>query len=104
MTTKNAVDNAKEGKGPTLIEAKTYRHEGHWIGDPQVYRDKNEVSEWKKKDPIERYEAVLLREVLNRKKLSGLKKELDEELEEAVEFARKSRFLQKEKVMDDIYF
>lgn len=102
--TRKAVDDAKSGKGPTLIEAKTYRHEGHWIGDPQVYRDKNEVSEWKKKDPIERYETALLEEVLNRKKLSSLKKELDEELEEAVEFARKSRFLPKEKVMDDIYF
>ncbi len=102
--TRKAVDDAKGGKGPTLIEAKTYRHEGHWIGDPQVYRDKSEVLEWKKKDPIERYETVLLREVLNRKKLSSLKKELDEELEEAVEFARKSRFLPKEKVMDDIYF
>jgi len=102
--TRKAVDDAKSGKGPTLIEAKTYRHEGHWIGDPQVYRDKSEVSEWKKKDPIERYESVLLKEVINRKKLSNLKKELDEELEEAVEFARKSKFLSKEKVMDDIYF
>ena len=103
--TKKAVDYAREGKGPTLIEAKTYRQEGHWIGDPQVYRSKDEVSAWKEKDPIDRYENILLKEkIIGRKKLLDLKKELDEKLEEAVKFARESSFLPVDRVMDDIYF
>jgi len=100
-----AVDDARAGKGPTLIEAKTYRQEGHWIGDPQVYRSKDEVSTWKEKDPIDRYEEILLKEkTIGRKKLSDLKKELDEKLEEAVNFARESKFLETEKVMEDIFY
>lgn len=103
--TGKAVDYAREGKGPTLIEAKTYRQEGHWIGDPQVYRSKDEVSAWKEKDPIDRYEAIILKEkTIGRKKLVDLKKELDEKLEEAVKFARESSFLPVDRVMDDIYF
>jgi pyruvate dehydrogenase E1 component alpha subunit len=52
---KDSVERARSGEGPTLIEAKTYRWEGHYLGDPQVYRTKEEVEEWKKKDPIERF-------------------------------------------------
>lgn len=103
--TGKAVNDAREGKGPTLIEAKTYRQEGHWIGDPQVYRSKDEVSAWKAKDPIDRYEDILLKEkVIGKKKLLDLKKELDQKLEEAVEFAKESKFLETEKVMEDIYY
>lgn len=99
-----AVENARNGKGPTLIEVKTYRQEGHWIGDPQVYRSKKEVSDWKKKDPIERYGSILIKEkVTTGKKLSNIKNNIDKELKEAVGFAKKSKFLSKDKVMDDIY-
>ncbi len=101
---KKAVDDARDGKGPSLIEAKTYRQEGHWIGDPQVYRKKKEVSNWKKKDPIDRYESTLLKEkVVSKKKLSDIKRKLDEKLDEAVEFAKESNFLDKDKVLEDIY-
>lgn len=101
---KGAISDARKGKGPTLIEAKTYRYEGHWIGDPQVYRQKKEVADWKEKDPIDRYEVLLLKEkTINKEKLLSLKKELDEKLEEAVRFAKKSSFLPVDKVMDDIY-
>ena len=102
--TKNAVDYARAGKGPVLIEAKTYRQEGHWIGDPQIYRSKEEVSDWKKKDPIEGYQAVLVKDkIATKKELLNIKKGLDEKLEKAVEFAKKSRFLPTDRVMDDIY-
>lgn len=48
-----AIKRAKAGEGPTLIECKTGRWLGHWTGDPQVYRTKEEVEEWKKKCPIQ---------------------------------------------------
>ena len=55
-----ALKRAKAGEGPTLIECKTYRWMGHWIGDPQLYRTREEVEAWKEKCPIKRYRAYLL--------------------------------------------
>lgn len=58
--TEKAVERAKR-RGPTLIECVTYRHLGHWTGDPQNYRSREEVEEWKNtKDPIVRMRARLL--------------------------------------------
>ncbi|MES0341897.1 MAG: thiamine pyrophosphate-dependent dehydrogenase E1 component subunit alpha [Candidatus Humimicrobiaceae bacterium] len=102
--TSMAVEGARKGGGPTLIEAKTYRQEGHWIGDPQVYRNKKEVAYWKKLDPIEIYEVLLINEkVVTKEKLLGIKKDVDKELKEAVDFARESKFLSTDKVTDDIF-
>ena len=47
-----AIDRARVGGGPTLLEAKTYRFLGHFVGDPQPYRTKEEVEQWKQRDPI----------------------------------------------------
>ena len=47
-----AIDRVRAGGGPILLEAKTYRFWGHYVGDPQVYRTKEEVEEWRKRDPI----------------------------------------------------
>lgn len=54
-----AVGRAREGLGPSLIEAKTYRIRGHWAGDPTAYRDPAEVEAWRQRDPIARHEALL---------------------------------------------
>jgi pyruvate dehydrogenase E1 component alpha subunit len=51
-TVGDAVRRARAGEGPTLIEAKTYRFRGHFEGDPQTYRPRAEVEEWRKRDPI----------------------------------------------------
>src|SRR3990170_6987745 len=50
--TGEAIDRARGGGGPSLVEAKTYRFMGHYVGDPQTYRSKDEVEQWKKRDPI----------------------------------------------------
>jgi TPP-dependent pyruvate/acetoin dehydrogenase alpha subunit len=103
-TALDAVENARKGAGPTLIEAKTYRHEGHWIGDPQVYRSKAEVSGWKKNDPIEKYEKKLKRQkIATGKILSDIKAKVDRQLSAAIEFARESSPLSVDKVTDDIF-
>lgn len=59
-----ALARAKAGDGPTLIECKTYRWLGHWTGDPQPYRTRDEVEEWKQKCPIKRYRTKLMEEGL----------------------------------------
>ena len=102
--TSEAVENARKGGGPTLIEAKTYRHEGHWIGDPQVYRSKKEVSDWKKNDPIEKYERKLkVQKTATGRELKDIKARVDRELAAAIEFARESKPLSEDLVTDDIF-
>ncbi len=55
-----AISRAREGEGPQFLEAITYRYRGHYMGDPENYRTKEEVEEWKKKDPIDRCRRELI--------------------------------------------
>ena len=59
----SAVSKARKGNGPAMIECKTFRISGHYVGDPEVYRDNADVEKWKKpgKDPIFRFEKILLK-------------------------------------------
>ena len=84
------IEIARNGEGPALIECKTYRWEGHYHGEPQVYRSKNEVEEWKKKCPILRFEKYILDKDVNYKKLEEIKNDIKREIEEALVFAKKS--------------
>jgi len=104
LSVKEASDNARNGGGPVLIEAKTYRYEGHWIGDPQVYRDKSEVDLWKKKDPINTYKNKLINEnIIAEKDYLTIIDRINKLVDEAIEFGKNSDFLSIDKVMDDIY-
>lgn len=99
-----AVKRAREGKGPSLIECKTYRHRGHFEGDPCVYRNKEELQEWKEKDPIPQFEKKLLdMEVLTQKKVEEIKSSLEKELAEATSFAEESPFPDVSEVTEDVY-
>jgi pyruvate dehydrogenase E1 component alpha subunit len=83
-----AVAAARSGRGPTLLECKTYRTSGHYEGDDQSYRPKEEVDEWKAKDPIRRFERQLLQEgVLTDGTLDEIKARVWKVVEEATEFA-----------------
>lgn len=55
-----AVARARAGKGPTLVECKTYRQHGHFEGDPATYKPKEEQAEWMAKDPMPRYAKFLV--------------------------------------------
>jgi len=82
--TKEALDNARKGNGPTLIESFTYRREDHTTSDSAVkYRDEKEVKEWEKKDPIDRLEKYMIKNKLLTNKEELIKK-LNNEVEEAV--------------------
>jgi pyruvate dehydrogenase E1 component alpha subunit len=82
------VEAARAGGGPTLIEASTYRYRGHSAADPEVYREKSEVEEWREKDPIEAFaELCIDAGVLDRAEVEALREQADREVVAAVEFA-----------------
>ncbi len=101
---KEAVDRARNGQGPTLIECKTYRHRGHFEGDPTVYRDEDEVKEWLQKDPIPRLvEFMLDNNVVTEEEIKKIDEEIAAEIEEAIKFAEESPFPPVEAAVEDIY-
>ena len=76
-----AVKRAREGKGPTLIEALTYRVLGHWIADPATYRSAQEVEEWKKKDPIDQFQKKLIKAgVLTAENIEEIRKAMEKKI------------------------
>lgn len=89
--TKNAVEKARKGEGPILIEAKTYRLEGHFVGDPEKYRAEEEINKWRKKDPITRFKNyVMENNYLDDKEINKIDRKIEKEIDEAEEFARES--------------
>ena len=101
---KKAVARAKAGKGPTLLECKTYRWYGHWTGDPQVYRKKEDVEEWKEKCPIKRLEAHLLENsILSEEQIRELHDTYAAKISDAAEFALNSPEPDPATVMDNVY-
>jgi pyruvate dehydrogenase E1 component alpha subunit len=88
-TVQEAVDRARAGSGPTLIETQTYRLGGHNVEDKESYRPKEEVMEWRRKDPIERFQGELMKagvltEVEEKRIWAGAR----EEIERASELAQ----------------
>lgn len=102
--TSEAVERAREGTGPTLIESVTCRLHGHYEGDPQVYRIPGDIEQWKAKDPIALFEAKLMKEgVLDGKSQAMMIAEVDRTIASAVEFAEKSPFPAPEEALDLVY-
>ena len=87
--TRKAVERARKGQGPTLIECLTYRWQGHHVGDPAVYRPEEEVANWRAKDPIARLEALKL---LSNKEIDDIRAKVDAEISEACAFAEDSPY------------
>lgn len=103
-TSLEAVKKAREGGGPTFIECKTYRWRGHWEGDPQPYRTQDEVEEWKLKCPLIRFRKYLIENKVERKQdLERIDKEIEDELQKAIEFARISPFPEPREALEDVY-
>jgi len=102
-----AIRRARAGEGPTLIECKTYRLRGHHEGDPNLgsrYRTKEEIEDWKKKDPIRRLANRLISEkIVTKKKLETLRNQLLKVVEEAVDFANGAEFPPLEELYEDVY-
>ena len=104
--TSEAVLKARKGEGPAIIECKTYRHSGHYVGDPEVYRDKDEVESWKRpeKDPIVRFENLLLeKKILNKEEVEKIKSAVGDEIDKAVAFAEQSPHPDPNDLMVNVY-
>lgn len=101
---REAIQRARAGEGPTLIECKTYRWYGHSEIDPAKYRPPEEVEQWKKRDPLARFEKYLREEkILTEEKKKKFEAEIKKEIDEAVEFAEKSEYPKPEEAWEHIY-
>lgn len=102
--TAEAVERARDGGGPTVIEAKTYRFEGHYEGDPQWYKENEDLPEWRTADPVETYRDRLIENgVLTEEEHEELVAEIDAALDEAVEFGRDSPLPEPEAAYEGVY-
>jgi pyruvate dehydrogenase E1 component alpha subunit len=101
----NAIDRARRGEGPTLIEAKTYRWRGHWTGDPEVYRTREDVKLWMEKCPIARMKKRMLSEgIADETELAEIESKAKADVEEAAAFALASPEPDPATVMDNVYY
>lgn len=102
--TRTAAARARAGEGPTFIEAKTYRYRGHYEGDPMVYRTREEMEFWRKRDPIAAFRQRLLEEAgLPADTLEATREEVMATLDEAVQFAVDSPQPQPESALEGVY-
>ena len=99
-----AVKRARENGGPTLLEIKTYRYKGHSISDPQKYRTKEEVDEYRGKDPIQQVlKTILEHKFATQEEIDAINKRVDEIVEESVKFAEESPWPDDSEVLKDVY-
>jgi pyruvate dehydrogenase E1 component alpha subunit len=99
-----AVERARRGEGPTLIECKTYRQKGHSRVDPAKYRPQEEVEGLLRRDPIKRLRHNLIQTVISTEaELQEIEKEVSSEIEDAVKFAVESTFPAPEEALEDVY-
>jgi TPP-dependent pyruvate/acetoin dehydrogenase alpha subunit len=100
-----AIEKIRKGKGPILLEGRTYRIHGHHMGDPgTTYRTKEEVMKWKKKDPISRlYKHLLGSRLITEEENKEIESSLSRELDEAVQFALSSPEVDPEVMKDIVY-
>jgi TPP-dependent pyruvate/acetoin dehydrogenase alpha subunit len=99
-----AVNRARAGEGPTLLEARTYRYRGHFEGDPQRYRTKEEVEKEQAKDPIIQFRNILMRQkILDEARDRQIQEEASREMDEAVRYAQDSPLPEPGEAFEDLY-
>ncbi|KJR49160.1 Acetoin dehydrogenase E1 component alpha-subunit [Desulfosporosinus sp. I2] len=99
-----AVKRARAGGGPILIECKTYRHHGHFEGDPTVYRTDEEVNAWKAKDPLPRFASRLQEmKMATEAEIKQIDLEVKKIIADAVEYAQKSPVPSQDELLTDVY-
>lgn len=99
-----AVKRAREGEGPTLLEMKTYRYKGHSVSDPQKYRSKDEVEEYKSQDPITKVaHTILTNKYATEAELKAIDDKISTIVEASVKFAEDSPWPDDSEVLKDVY-
>ncbi|HJS71588.1 MAG TPA: thiamine pyrophosphate-dependent dehydrogenase E1 component subunit alpha [Acidimicrobiia bacterium] len=103
LAARPAMDRAREGGGPSLIEAVTYRSGGHSRADPGKYRPEAEVEAWKSRDPIPMYHDRLLSLGTSEETLTGIEREVAQMVDDATEFAKGGAEPGEEALLTDVY-
>lgn len=98
-----AMEHARSGKGPYLVEAKVFRYQGHYCGDPAVYRPKEYMEKALANDCIEKLGKRLMEVGASQEELEAIRREADAEMNEAVKFANESEYPDPATVLDDMY-
>lgn len=102
--TQRAVLTVRSGGGPCFLEFRTYRFRAHSMYDPQLYRDKQEVEEWKQRDPITTFQARLQEQgLLADDDFKQLEDEIAQEIDAAVEFAERGTWEPVEELTRFVY-
>ncbi len=98
------LEYVRSGNGPFFLEAVTYRYRGHSMGDPERYRQKDEIEKWQKEDPIGIFRAFLIKEkIAKSQELDEIEEKVELEVHEAVEFAESSPDPAPEELFAHIY-
>jgi pyruvate dehydrogenase E1 component alpha subunit len=99
-----AAERARKGDGPTLLEFRTYRYKGHSMSDPAKYRTKEEVEQYKQRDPVEVVKDTIQKKKLaTEKELEAIESRVAQQVEESVKFAEESDFPDASEAFTDIY-
>ncbi len=99
-----AVKRAREKGGPTLLEIKTYRYKGHSISDPQKYRTKEEVEEYRGKDPIQQIvKNIIANKFAKQEEINAIDARINSVVAESVKFAEESPWPDDSEVLKDVY-
>jgi pyruvate dehydrogenase E1 component alpha subunit len=98
-----AVKRGREGGGPTFLEIKTYRYKGHSISDPQKYRTKDEVEEYKQRDPIQQVlDTIYENKFATKAEIEAINNRVNEKVAYSVKFAEESPWPSDDEVLKDI--
>jgi pyruvate dehydrogenase E1 component alpha subunit len=99
-----AVKRARDGEGPTLLEMKTYRYRGHSVSDPQKYRSKDEVEDYKSQDPITKvHNTILENKFATEEELKAIDDKIAGIVEASVKFAEESPWPDDSELLKDVY-
>jgi pyruvate dehydrogenase E1 component alpha subunit len=99
-----AVQDARSGQGPTLIECKTYRWLGHHAGDPGLdYRTREEVEAWKRRDPVKSFKELLISRGAAEEKIKAIEAKVEEAVRDAMNFALESPYTSPEDLFKDVF-
>lgn len=102
--TREAVERARAGEGPTFIEGKTYRFRGHYEGDPQVYRIPGEMEEWQARDPIPTFRQRLIEQwSIAEDEIKQVEDSVQQQLNEAVAYASSAPIPQEGEALEGVY-
>ncbi len=101
---KKAVEHIRSGKGPYFLEIRTYRYKGHSVSDPARYRTKEEVQEYKDRDPVKMTEAQILKDkIATAEEIAAIKDMIKKEIDAAVKFAEESPYPDPADLFEDNY-